>query len=97
MRTYGCLYYAPDRVPGASSSVPLTGGGTGSWTVPSDTWPDTEYTVTKAPGGRFECDCPGFRYGARADGECKHTDRVRGWLAEDPLAAAAAAALSWLQ
>ena len=90
MRISGCLY--PD-VPAPPRSAPLIDGG--SWTVTSDTWPDVDYTVTRTPDGHWGCDCPGFRYGARADGLCKHVDRVQRWLAEDPLAARAAAVLCW--
>ena len=85
MRTFGCLY--PD-VPAPPRGAPLIDGG--SWTVTSDTWPDVKYTVTRSPDGRWECDCPGARY----HGHCKHITRVQGWLAEDPLAAGAAAVLS---
>jgi hypothetical protein len=93
MRIYGCLY--PD-VPALPRSVPLV-DGSGSWTVTSDRWPDVSYTVTCSPDGHWGCDCPGARYEARADGLCKHVERVRGWLASDPLAAQAAAVLCWLQ
>jgi hypothetical protein len=62
-----------------------------SWSVPSDTHSDVTWTVTRTPDGCFECNCPGCRYGARADGECKHIDRVCGWLEKDPAAAEAAA------
>ena len=92
MRIYGALY--PD-VPAPSLSAPLIDGG--SWTVPSASLPDVSWTVTRSPDNHWECDCPGCRYGARADGLCKHVDRVQGWLADDPLAAQAAAVLCWLQ
>lgn len=92
MRTYGTLY--PD-VPVPPPGAPLIGGG--SWTVPSGTWADVSYTVTQAPDGSFvsgqACNCRGCRYEARADGLCKHVDRVRWWLENDPLAAQAAAVL----
>lgn len=94
MRTYGSLY------PDAGTSLlnaPLIGSGVLSWSSKSDTWPDVVYTTTRYPDGRWEDDCPGFRYGARPDGLCKHIDRWRAYWETDPLAAAAEAALSWLQ
>ena len=94
MRTYGDLYLDAGTSP---SSAPLIGSGVLSWSSKSDTWADVTYTVTRTPDGRWECDCPGFRYQARADGLCKHVDRWRAYWETDPLAAAAEAVLSWLQ
>jgi hypothetical protein len=83
MRTYGDPFFSPPV-----HRARLTGKM--SWSVPSDTHADIIWTVTRTPDGCFECNCPGCRYSARADGECKHIDRVRGWLERDPAAAAAA-------
>lgn len=35
------------------------------------------YTVRLYGDGRWECTCPGFRYGARADSLCRHVDQVK--------------------
>jgi hypothetical protein len=59
--------------------------------VPSETHSAVTYTVTRTPDDQWQCDCLGCHYGARMDRECKHIDRVRGWLADDPAAAEAAA------
>lgn len=90
VRISGCVY--PDAVH-RPLAAPLINGG--SWTVQSDTHSDVKYTVTRSPDGRWECNCPGGRYGARADGLCKHIDRVQGWLAQPPLATVPEAVLSW--
>jgi hypothetical protein len=85
MRYWGSPYSPAPSV----HRAPLTGKM--SWSVPSETHSDVTYTVTRTPDGQWQCDCLGCHYGARADGECKHIDRVRGWLADDPAAAEAAA------
>lgn len=91
MRTYGDLYYAGPAP--SATEAPLTDGAEGVWTVHSDTHADVQYTVIRTPDGRFVCDCRGCRYQARADGECKHIDRVRGWLAAGAGSILAAATL----
>lgn len=89
MRTYGDPYLGPPPPP---HRVRLAGRL--AWAAPSDSHADVFYTVVRTPDGHWECDCPGCRYAARADGECKHIDRVRGWLEQDPHAAEAAADLA---
>jgi hypothetical protein len=48
-----------------------------TWLVPSASDPGTKYTVTRHGDGTWECSCPGFRYGSRADGLCRHVDQKR--------------------
>jgi hypothetical protein len=77
MMTIGVLYYSPQR--------PVLLGEEFSWKVRSDRDRDILYTVTRFPDGRWDCDCPAFRYESRADGQCKHIDRKRAeWDAPAP-------------
>lgn len=45
--------------------------------IPSSREEDLSYRVRLAGDGSWECSCPGFRYGARADRLCKHVDTVK--------------------
>jgi len=69
VRTGGAIYPArdPHRVPlGLLRSEPvLSSDGV------------TFYTVTQRADGTWACECLGYLHQARADGRCKHIDKVR--------------------
>jgi hypothetical protein len=46
--------------------------------VTSSRYPDVSYRVALLADGTWTCDCRGYGYGARADGECRHIDWARG-------------------
>jgi len=45
--------------------------------VTSARYPDVSYAVSLLADGTWTCECRGFGYGARADGECRHIDAGR--------------------
>ena len=45
--------------------------------VASSSEPDLVWEVRRFADGHWECRCPGFLYQARADGLCRHIDRVK--------------------
>jgi hypothetical protein len=73
VRTGGQVWPSSDVVRGAR--VPL--GLLYEALEQSGSYADTRYRVTQHADGHWECECPGFEYGARQDGECKHIDRHR--------------------
>jgi hypothetical protein len=55
---------------------------------------ETVYTVRQFDDGSWECHpCPGFEYQRRADGLCKHIDKVKAAYA--PPASFVRPGLSW--
>lgn len=61
------------------------GGEPYDWAVRSHRDPSVVWTVTLYPDGRWECECEGFRYHARADGLCRHIDEIQArWFAPVP-------------
>lgn len=52
--------------------------------VASASEPGVFHQVSRLPDGSWECDCRGYRYGARSDGLCRHIDgerEKREWFA----------------
>lgn len=45
--------------------------------VPSSRYADVAYRVCLLADGTWTCECRGYGYGARADGECRHIDAGR--------------------
>ena len=45
--------------------------------VPSARYGDVTYRVRRLPDGTWTCECRGYNYAARADGECRHIDTGR--------------------
>jgi hypothetical protein len=45
--------------------------------VSSSRYPDIVYLVTLLADGTWSCQCPGYGYGARLDGLCKHVDQAQ--------------------
>lgn len=49
--------------------------------VPSNSRAGMSYDVRQLADGSLDCSCPGFRYQARHDGLCAHTDVVMRMIA----------------
>lgn len=45
--------------------------------APSARYDDIAYRVCLLADGTWTCDCRGFGYGSRLDGECRHIDLMR--------------------
>ncbi len=63
----------------AGQSVPHRGVLAPAWehSVPSSRYDDIVYRVSLLADGTWTCTCSGYRYGARADGQCRHIDIAR--------------------
>lgn len=45
--------------------------------IPSSRYDDVTYNVCLLADGTWACECSGYNWAARADGECRHIDTGR--------------------